>query len=599
MRSFFKSLKSIQRSDSLRDYTIRDFSGGWNVIDSDFNLSSKFSKILYNVQRGADGSLSIRPGTKWFADCSEFLDRIINMHYFNGAIYAVGENGKVVVIRADGSVFEVWSDDWASKLSGAPTGWDTTLFASFAIFNGELIICNGVNKPLLVDANGYCKYLNDPATGSNANTPICRYVVTHGRYLVMGGDPDFVSTIHISSVDTSGVWVNDAAPNDAVDIDLGSRIPSGSDVIKGLGRFRDKLVVAFEEALIPGTLGVYDTGGDHQPEFDDAIENHGSVSHRVLQTLGDDMLFADGIGVPSIRRALFTGNIQPERLSELIGPEIRESFDKIKSTATLEDRTFSVYDANAHNYMLFIPNGNTRSSTTETRCFVYKKIPELKVEAWQEYRGWNFQCGCRSALKRMFYARDDQVFIQGDDQNEIPVDFQGEQEMFSDNTAFLDGTGFSPVSDEDNGVPIKFIWELPWADSDKRVRTKHSRYLHIDAEGSARFTAMMFTDKIYNDKSDTGEQWLDDTLFDDGLGWERELLIPNLSMEFVAEEQGGYGNDGYGNQFGGGRPTATELLYAWKARFKISKLRFEGYVYRPLKFVSISMMYGTGSIRSN
>ena len=30
----------------MSDFTIRDFSGGWNAVDSDLNLSSKFSKRL-------------------------------------------------------------------------------------------------------------------------------------------------------------------------------------------------------------------------------------------------------------------------------------------------------------------------------------------------------------------------------------------------------------------------------------------------------------------------------------------------------------------------------------------------------------------------
>ena len=64
--------KPMRRSQALLDATIRDFSGGWNVVDNDLNLSTKFSKILENMQRGVDGALSVRPGTILFADTSEY-----------------------------------------------------------------------------------------------------------------------------------------------------------------------------------------------------------------------------------------------------------------------------------------------------------------------------------------------------------------------------------------------------------------------------------------------------------------------------------------------------------------------------------------------
>ena len=34
----------VSRGNVLLDATIRDFSGGWNVVDNDLNLSSKFAK---------------------------------------------------------------------------------------------------------------------------------------------------------------------------------------------------------------------------------------------------------------------------------------------------------------------------------------------------------------------------------------------------------------------------------------------------------------------------------------------------------------------------------------------------------------------------
>ena len=61
---------TVKRRNLLLDATIRDFSGGWNVVDNDLNLDAKFSKILENMQRGVDGANEVRPGTLLFADTS-------------------------------------------------------------------------------------------------------------------------------------------------------------------------------------------------------------------------------------------------------------------------------------------------------------------------------------------------------------------------------------------------------------------------------------------------------------------------------------------------------------------------------------------------
>ena len=131
----FPKDRKVQRSNHLLDATIRDFSGGWNVIDNDLNLTTKFSKILRNMQRNEDGSNAVRHGTKLFADTSDHLDEIIACEYFSANIVCVGKNGKLVRIDSAGNVYEIWSDDWAEGLPGSPDGWTTGLtFTSFAVF---------------------------------------------------------------------------------------------------------------------------------------------------------------------------------------------------------------------------------------------------------------------------------------------------------------------------------------------------------------------------------------------------------------------------------------------------------------------------------
>ena len=596
-----KRTPPIQRNNQMLDATIRDFSGGWNVVDNDLNLDSKFSKILENMQRGVDGANNVRPGTKLFAETSDHLNEIINCEYFNNHIIAVGRNGKLVSIDGSGRVILIWDDERANALAGSPDGWTTTVFASFAVFNGELIVCNGVNKPLIIDSNLNCQYLKDLADDTNANTPIARFVVAHGRYLVMAGslavgEEDF---LFISNTDTSGTWVGDSAPNDSVILSLGSRVPAGSHTIKGLVRFRDNLMVMFEDAVLPGTLAVF-TDDVHTPTFRDAFENVGSVSHRIIQTVGEDMFFGDINGISSVKRALFTGNVSTKRNSELIDPAFQKEMAGLNSTITLEDEVWSLWDSSSYNYMVFIPDATSASRTTEYRCFVYKRNEALKINAWHDWRNWKFRSGCRSALKTIFLTEGTQVFRLGDEKNNIiEKDYEGDQEMWGDDTPWEDYTGWYDVADtRDSGIPIKFTWELPWSDHNTRFNVKNSRYINFDTEGDNKFLCEMFVDNIYKDKTDFGEDWVEDTLkFDDETGWDVDVLDPTLSMAFEGGDGPGFGLDEFGEDFGGGRPTRLEQLYAWTAKYKIQKLRMSGDKIKPLKFVSITLGYLQGSPR--
>ena len=597
----FPANNKIQRGNQMLDATLRDFSGGWNVVDNDLNLDNKFSKILENMQLGIDGANEVRPGTILFAETNEYLDTIVNCEYYSGHIIAVGRNGKLVKIDSTGKVSEIWSDTWANNLAGNPDGWTTTTFASFAVFNGDLIVCNGINKPLIINSSINVEYLKDLATNTNANTPIARFVVAHGRYLVMAGDltAGTEDKLYISATDVSGTWVGDSAPNDAVNLNLGSRVPSGSFAIKGLGRFRDKLMVMFEDAVLPGTLGVF-TEDVHTPTFDDAMENVGALSHRVIQTVGEDILFGDVNGISSIKRALFTGATQSKRDSQLIDPEYHKVLDQLNSTIAIEDNVWSIWDSANTNYMFFVPNGSTDELTTEYRCFVYKKNEALKISSWSDWRNWNFKSGCRSALKHLFLTTGTQVYRLGEStHNQVYTDYQGDQEMFSDDTTFLDNTGFNPVANEaDSGVPIQFIWELPWSDNNDRFKVKNSRYINFDTLGDNKFLVEMFTDNIYKDKTDFGENWEEDSLkFDDLTGWDVDVLDPTLSMVFEGGDSPGFGSDEFGEDFGGGRPTRLEKLYAWTAKYKIQKLRLSGDAVNQLKVISVSLAYLGGSVR--
>jgi hypothetical protein len=68
-------------------------------------------------------------------------------------------------------------------------------------------------------------------------------------------------------------------------------------------------------------------------------------------------------------------------------------------------------------------------------------------------------------------------------------------------------------------------------------------------------------------------------------------------MTFEGGDAPGFGLDEFGEDFGGGRPTRLEKLYAWTARYKIEKLRMTGDATKELRFVAVTVAYQNGSLR--
>ena len=557
-----RSLTKQQKySNDTQVATIRDFSGGWNILDDDLSLDKKYSTKMYNCSRNVDSTVTVRYGVELFANARNGLSDptayCVNLEYFRSVLIGVGSNGEIVRFQADGSVDRIWDAALAAAQPGSPAPWGPTTFASFAQFNGELIICNGEDKPLIVRNNFAVEYLRDEGTGSNLNTPICRYVTVNDRFLIMAGDPLFKNRIHISARNTSGTFFGDPAPNDATFIDVGSVLPGSSD-IRGLATFRDRVVVAFVEGTIIGELGTYDTDGVHTPNFDDAVAQYGSVSHRSMVSYGDDMLLNDLVGIPSLKRTVFTGTLKPERVSDLIDPEISRQVATL-SFGTLEDRCFAVYNQREGQFMFFIPNGDTLETTTETPAYVFIYRPSLNASGWARFDNWNFVCGTRSLQNNLFFGdAEGKIWLYGNEENPIYSDFVGD-----------------PAVNSGAGNPIEFDWELPWSDMKQRTKSKVSKYISFDTRGKGRFEASMYCDR----------KLVDSDLND----------APQLATEFVGGDTGGFG---YGAQpYGGGRNSADEHLIAWPAKFKLMKLRFRGTTTdSELKFVSVSMHYQLGNI---
>jgi hypothetical protein len=545
--------KPLKGADSLRTTVLRGFTGGLNVVDDDMNLPYKYATVMRNCFVTPDGGVQVRYGTSLFAATAEHFSLaavgIVNIEYFNDSLIVVGTNGEILRVLADGSVSRIWDATIASSLPDAPSGWSATTFASFAQFNGHLIICNGVDKPLDIDADFFVEYLQDAATNTNINVPICRYVVACQRYLVMAGDPLFPSRVHISARDAAGTWFGDPPPNDATFVDVGS-VVAGATTIRGLLPFRNRLLVLFVEGIVIGEFGAYNEEGDHTPSFDDGIKGFGSVSHRAAFAEGDDGLMMDMNGVPSLKRTVFSGLLKPEYISEFIDPLITAA-NRVHSLENLEDHVFSVYDKFEGQQFFFVPN----EDYSERTVFVYGKANDAR-EGWSTFSGWNFTCATRSLSGRIFFGdADGNIWLYGCRDAVTTTDFIDTVTLESD----ADGT------------PFTYEWFMPWTDLGNGGRGKSSKYISFDTRGIGEFTVEMYVDGF---------------------------TTASLALDMSMGDQGAYGS---GPQpFGSGRITSFKKLHGWPCKFEKMRLRFVGTTEdAPVvdKFLSITLHYLLGSIR--
>jgi hypothetical protein len=529
-------------------------------------MSPKFAKTLDNMERQIDGSLALRPGTVFIAAQPDTTD-IVNHVYFGGFIWTVQKSGQIATTDGAGRII-VRAPSATGTTPPAGSLWGPgVVFTDFTIFNSDLIITNGRDKPIIVagdplDPNFLVpKLLVDKASLSNLHTPIAKYVIAHGRYTIFAGKSDDLSSIFISAKDTSGTYVGDGAPNDAVNVDLGPRVSLGSATITGMVAYRDKLLVTFERGVLPVNLGVY-TGDPlvHTPTDDGFIEEFGCLSNRSLVSVGDDTFFCDNVGVNSISRVNVFNTLRPVRASHLIDPLITQLIQPL-SQDQIEQHVFATYDLRNFRYMLFIPVFAADGVTvTETIAFSYTNIPALKIQAWARLRGWVWQSAARTALQNVVFSRGNKLYAYDFDSPDQNADRRND-----------------PAVNGGTGEDVTFDWELPWADFRHRMDIKICKYLAMDTTGDATFTARAYVDNFVN---------------------KRGVDQAMLTMQFVGGDASGYGGSPYGTSpYGGGRRSSDERLFGWNAKFKLLKLRFSGATKRKLRFISISIAYLHGSIR--
>jgi len=265
----------------------------------------------------------------------------------------------------------------------------------------------------------------------------------------------------------------------------------------------------------------------------------------------------DAVGVPSLSRTTISNSIRPERLSDNVMNDIQAAL-AVLSTTTIEDRVFSVYNRLEGQYMLFIPNSDSITTTTETLCFVLSYNRKRQVKAWHRFRGWNFRCGDRTNVDDVYFFGGTKMYFYGATDHPFFADFMRDPAVSSEGTA------------------ITFDWELPWNDFGSRSRFKSARYLQIGSKGNAQFDFEFYCDYqlLDVDGNDT----------------------PQITLPLVG---GGTPNFGGGEQpYGGGRNTNDPRPYTFNIKFKLGKARIRGASTKQLRFYSITYFYHLGSMRA-
>lgn len=588
----------------LRDATSRDFSGGLNVADTELNLSSRYARQLDNMVVGNDNSLQIRQGCALHARMHPLTEfDLVDLEYFYTRLVTVDEIGQVLTADGQGNVARIWDTAVAAARRAGLGIWSATNQVRFEEFGGELYIANGTDKPLLCTSAYYVDYVADKGSGSNVNVPIALIVKKFSQHLCWAKG----SMLYVSEKNAGGTYLGDPATQFANNFDLKTFVVKGDTTIIGLSEFKGYLMVHFRECIVPVQFNeVTDPSNELKIVVapDSVLANYGAISPRTQQDIGDNTLSCDIVGVASVALSKFTRILSPDRPSRLIEPLLQKKINSLASS-TLNEGAFSVYDRKNSMYMLFLPD-DIQSQQLNSTVFAYRYISsqEVNVKTWSRFNGWNWRGATRSSEGNVFFIRnnDRSIFLMGNSEtNPLNADFVGEQETFTDGTNFTDGTGFGPVADYYNsGLPIEWAWELPWTDLKHRAYTKTLRYLMMDTEGDSEFNVKVFIDNQRTLRN-SGETFSDLTKFTDGTGFlpfVAEPLTPALSIDMVGKDRGGFGFDRYGDLYGGGNNTVTQLVTEAPTKGKILKLRFSGRTRRALRFVAITLMYQMGTIRS-
>jgi hypothetical protein len=479
-------------------------------------------------------------------------------------------SGVIVVVTAQGNIYTVNDAGVATQRTFTPAWTTPVAEVNFSQFGGNLIITNGVDKPLRMVPALTVAYLVDAGTGLNTFVPQAKFTCTHNNYNVAAGMSAEPSTLSISAKGTDGTFIGAPAPNDGVKLNLATYINIGDASITGITSFRDQLIVTFEQVIVSVKLGTYN-GTTHTPTVEDVIENVGALSHRSIVALGDDVVFQDLAGVSSVKRALITATLSPVRESGLISDRINVAAAGL-SLAVLSKSAFAVHDRIESQVLFFMPKTSPVADTTDNNVFVYNFNVGARYRSFTYFDQLAFRCGCRTQENRIYFASGRTLYRY--------------QSRYEESYGDLRTSALPSAA-----VPTPFRIETPWTDLRDPINAKLSKYLQIIAEGSAQFTVDM-----YVDRQPTEHDLSIDLYASDAPGSSTQTLWYWIDGDgqWSWSTDTGLWSDGEAIR---GKPAISEQLYAWPTKFKRAKFVIYGNAISELGLVAITMMYQTASIR--
>lgn len=601
MAQLFPNIRRPTRKVPLENLTIRGWPGGLNSVESDISMDARYCKVLNNFRRKPDGTQVLRYGNHWHTDVVDVVSGdVIDQAYFANAIISVTEDGEIAATDEAGVSTAIWNEAIANGLFGSPSGWSTGLTTvNFVPNKGNLIIHNGVDKPITIDQDLLVTYLQDLATGSNTNVPIGKYGATVSNYHVVGGIPADPTVLYISSQGAAGTFPGDPAPNDSITIDVGAYAPEGAPEIRGLAGFRSNLIVFFQSQSVVITLGTYDVDDNHVPEFPDAAPSFGLLGHRCIVRVGNDLLFAGLHGIGSVKRNLVSGLLDTVPVSNIVEPSYTAIIGTLTDTQQLNE-CFTVYDKLNRAVILYTPSGD---------AITYNINEELRYKSWCTDSGPAWKSACGTTLGRVFYSIGSRVFRGGNgvfaDENyhadrlmdrdadwttghsyqvdDIAFDTETDESYICVDAHISGGTTFEDDRTEQaadpkwelyEGEDIEFEMEMPWLDGRDPMQVKINKFVSLATKGTATFTLRVWVDNLYKDAD--GEVIHD----------------PALEMEFVGNDAPGFGYDA--GPYGGGRRSNDPRLFAYPVKFKSIKPSITGATKKPLEIATMSFLYIRG-----
>ncbi len=155
----------------LKETTLRDFGGGWNVSDSDKSLSPRYQPVSDNVNRGTDGNFSVRYGTKLYWDMKQGVETVYTAEEV--VITTVNSNGRIEIeLTAHG--FTDGDHITITSIDGTITGQLATNFEGHTF---------GVS---VIDADNFAIYTRQVSTAADDSTVDMTF--THDTHLLGGED---------------------------------------------------------------------------------------------------------------------------------------------------------------------------------------------------------------------------------------------------------------------------------------------------------------------------------------------------------------------------------------------------------------------------